>query len=379
MTVAEAYKPGGTGIAVPVATAILLTEKQQDFSTCHFSLLISISEADNFDKNVCPTVCESFAINITLKRTTASVREFHFPPGSSLTMEISIPTPREFSFKRTAISHGWCELLPFKFDQENWRLTRTVDLKDTRPVTITITAGKRALLINSPRQLSQTAVKQVNNDVRHMLRLDDDMEEFYRLVKQDADFNWIPAQGAGRLLRSPTVFEDLVKMICTTNCSWSLTKKMVTGLVENLGRESSGGLRTFPTPEAMAIMPVKFYVNEVRAGYRSEYLKELADRVASGELNVEAWFKSPLPTGELMKEMRGVKGVGPYAAENLLKLLGRYDGLALDSWTRARFFSIRNNGRKTTDKKIARYYSRFKQWRGLAFWCDMTRDWLDAE
>jgi 3-methyladenine DNA glycosylase/8-oxoguanine DNA glycosylase len=80
----------------------------------------------------------------------------------------------------------------------------------------------------------------------------------------------------------------------------------------------------------------------------------------------------------LIKEMRGVKGVGPYAAENLLKLLGRYDGLALDSWTRAKFYSVRNNGGKTTDKKIARYYSRFNEWRGLALWCDMTRDWLDG-
>ena len=293
-------------------------------------------------------------------------------------MEISITTPREFSFKRTVISHGWCELLPFKLDRENWRLTRTVDLKETRPVTITISATRRGLRINSPRQLSQSAARKVAHDVRHMLRLDDNMAEFYRLLEEDTDFNWIPAQGAGRLLRSPTVFEDLVKMICTTNCSWALTEKMVTGLVENLGRESSGGLRTFPTPEAMALMPLKFYVKEVRAGYRSEYLKELADRVASGALDVEAWFKSPLSTTDLMKEMRGVKGVGPYAAENVLKLLGRYDGLALDSWTRARFFSLRNNGRKTTDKKIARYYSRFKEWRGLALWCDVTRDWLDG-
>jgi 3-methyladenine DNA glycosylase/8-oxoguanine DNA glycosylase len=106
-------------------------------------------------------------------------------------------------------------------------------------------------------------------------------------------------------------------------------------------------------------------------------LKELADRVAAGELDVESWFGSSLSTLELLKEMRGVKGVGPYAAENLLKLLGRYDGLALDSWTRARFFAIRNNGRITTDKKIARYYSRFKEWRGLALWCDVTRDWLE--
>jgi N-glycosylase/DNA lyase len=294
-------------------------------------------------------------------------------------MEITIPTPREFSFKRTVISHGWCVLPPFAIDREKWRLTRTLDLKGAHPVTISIRANKRKLLIDTSRRLNQSETKKVVAAVRHMLRLDDNIEEFYRLVADDNDFNWVPLQGAGRLLRSPTVFEDLVKMICTTNCSWALTQKMVTGLVGSLGRESTSGSRTFPSPEAMALMPVKFYVNEVRAGYRSEYLKELADRVASGALDVEAWFQSPLNTAELTKEMRGVKGVGPYAAENLLKLLGRYDGLALDSWTRARFFSLRNNGRKTTDKKIARYYSRFKEWRGLALWCDVTRDWLDSD
>jgi N-glycosylase/DNA lyase len=210
-----------------------------------------------------------------------------------------------------------------------------------------------------------------------MLRLDDDMGEFYTRMAGESEFSWIPTQGAGRLLRSPTVFEDLVKMICTTNCSWALTQKMVTGLVENLGRESNDGRRAFPTPEAMALMPEKFYVNEVRAGYRAPYFKELADRVASGQLDVEGWLQSSLSTPELIKAMREVKGVGPYAAENVLKLIGRYDGLALDSWTRAKFFEVRNNGRKATDKKIARYYSRFKEWRGLALWCDMTRDWLE--
>jgi len=128
--------------------------------------------------------------------------------------------------------------------------------------------------------------------------------------------------------------------------------------------------------EVMAGMPLKFFVDDVRAGYRAPYLKELADRVASGELNVEEWLSSELPTAELVKQIKGVKGVGNYAAENLLKLLGRYDGLALDSWTRARFFELRNNGRKANDKKIARYYARFNEWRGLALWLDVTRDWL---
>src|SRR5882672_7901420 len=209
-------------------------------------------------------------------------------------MELAIATPRDFSFKRTVISHGWYDLLPFGLDRDKWLLRRTLDLKGDKPVTIAITAHNRQLRINTSRRLSQQASKQVVSDVRHMLRLDDDMAGFYLLMAEESDFAWVASQGAGRMLRSPTVFEDLVKMICTTNCSWALTDKMVTGLVQNLGRESNDGRRTFPTPEAMALMPLKFYVNEVRAGYRAPYLKELADRVASGELNVSEWLASDL-------------------------------------------------------------------------------------
>jgi len=307
--------------------------------------------------------------------------EFHHYDASILflinIMRFTIATPRTFNYKRTMVSHGWYGLLPFKFNEQDWSLERVIDLGNSIPVLVKITGTKRELRIDTISRLSKGAAESVTRDVRHMFRLDDDMSPFYNAMSADPDFAWIATAGAGRMLRSPTVFEDLVKMICTTNCSWALTQKMVTGLVENLGRESKDGKRTFPTPEAMALMPSKFYVNEVRAGYRAPYLKELADRVASGELNVGEWLTSELPTKELIKKIKGVKGVGDYAAENLLKLIGRYDGLALDSWTRAQFFRLHNSGRKATDKKIARYYSRFNSWRGLALWCDVTREWLN--
>lgn len=293
-------------------------------------------------------------------------------------MQLSITVPRTFNFKRTVISHGWCALLPFSLDRQRWVLSRVIDLPSGAPVTVDIAKKRNQLLIQTSRNLTKGTVDKVLSDVRHMLRLDDEMKNFYQLMSSEPDFEWIAQSGAGRMLRSPTVFEDLVKMICTTNCSWSLTEKMVTGLVQSLGRESDDGKRGFPSPQALAAMPLKYYVNEVRAGYRSPYLKELAERVATGQLDVESWLNSPLPTTDLMKAMRDVKGVGPYAAENLMKLVGRYDGLALDSWTRAKFYQVHNKGRKTTDKRIGRYYSRFGEWRGLALWCDMTRDWLDA-
>ncbi len=292
-------------------------------------------------------------------------------------MEILIPVTRDFSFRRTVMSHGWCELLPFTFDPKTWTLTRVLDLNGASPVTLKIKGTTRAIKISAPRRLSKNDVARVVRDLRRMFRLDDEIGTFYKLLADDSEFAWIPAQGAGRLLRSPTVFEDLVKMICTTNCSWALTDKMVSGLVNYLGREAPDGRRTFPTPQAMALMPAKFYRDEIRAGYRSPYFKELADRVASGALDVEQWLRSELPTDALKKEIKGVKGVGDYAAENVLKLLGRYDGLALDSWTRAKFARVRNKGRTASDKRIARFYSRFNSWRGLALWCDMTRDWMD--
>ncbi len=294
-------------------------------------------------------------------------------------MQLTIKTPPNFSFHRTVLSHGWCELLPFELDRTKWILTRVLDIGRTKPITVNISLGKNAIRVNTSRAVGKRDQEKIVRDVRHILRLDDDLGVFYELMLADADFGWITTEGAGRLLRSPTVFEDLVKMICTTNCSWALTEKMVTGLVNELGRDSDDGRKSFPDAQMMAAKPVAFYRDRIRAGYRAPYLKELAQRVAAGELDVESWLVSDAPLIELIKEMKSVKGVGNYAAENLLKLIGRYDGLALDSWTRAQFAKIRNQGRPASDKKISRFYARFDSWRGLALWCDMTRLWLDPE
>ena len=294
-------------------------------------------------------------------------------------MKLTIKTPKNFNFHRTVLSHGWCALLPFELDRTNWKLIRVFDRNQRKPLTVEITSRKGSVSVHTARAVNERAAENIIRDVRHMFRLDDDLKSFYERVSAEKDFEWIANQGAGHLLRSPTVYEDLVKMICTTNCSWALTEKMVTALVNELGTKSNDGRKSFPTAEVMAEKPADFYRDRIRSGYRAPYLKELAGRVASGELNVESWLTSKAPTSDLIKEMKTVKGVGNYAAENLLKLIGRYDGLALDSWTRAQFAALRNNGRTASDKKIRRYYSRFNSWRGLALWCDMTRHWLDPE
>ncbi|MEP6705599.1 MAG: Fe-S cluster assembly protein HesB, partial [Acidobacteriota bacterium] len=66
-------------------------------------------------------------------------------------------------------------------------------------------------------------------------------------------------------------------------------------------------------------------------------------------------------------------------ADNLLKLLGRYNGLALDSWLRSQFYRKHNREKVCADKKIERHYTKFGDWRGLAIWCDMTERWFDEK
>lgn len=285
-----------------------------------------------------------------------------------------LDTPKHFDFKRTVLSHGWCELRPFEFDQENWTIDAV--LKADHPISVKISEAKHQLQIEVFDKIEEKSATKIKRDVAHIFRIDDDLQDFYQIIKSEKSLAWIARQKAGRLLRSTTVFEDLVKTICTTNCSWSLTKIMVTNLVEKLGDSAKGEKKAFPTAEAMAKVPIEFYRAEIRSGYRAPYFKELAEKAALGNLEVENWLETDLPTADLKREMKQIKGVGDYAAENLLKLLGRYDGLALDSWLRGQFYKKHNDGNVCDDKQIRLYYERFGKWRGLVMWCEMTEKWM---
>lgn len=289
----------------------------------------------------------------------------------SITFFIEIP--KNFSFEQTLFSHGWSQLLPFVVDRENLTLSYVFnDSGKVFPAQISELDGKLKIEI-AESKVNQRTKDKIARDVRHILRLDDDLQNFYKATKAEKRLAWIAKSKAGRLMRSPTVWEDLVKTICTTNCSWALTKNMTANLVNKLGSPNTSGKRAFPTAEQMASVSEDFYKSEIRAGYRSNYFVELSEKAASGKINPESWLDPELPTAELKKQMKQIKGVGNYAAENLLKLVGRYDGLALDSWLRAKFYEKHNAGEICSDKKIEEFYQPFGDWRGLTIWCDMSK------
>jgi 3-methyladenine DNA glycosylase/8-oxoguanine DNA glycosylase len=213
--------------------------------------------------------------------------------------------------------------------------------------------------------------------VAHMFRLDEDLSGFYAIVGDDGELSWC-ARGAGRMLRAPTVFEDVVKTICTTNTAWSGTRKMTAALVEHLGVEAPGGARTFPTVEAMAEADDAFYRDVIRAGYRGPYLRKLAADVAEGTVDLEQLNDPALPDDEVAARLLALPGVGPYAAAHvMLTSLGRYSRLVLDSWTRPTYRKLSGARRALKDATIERRFKRYGEWAGLAFWLYLTRGWVE--
>jgi 3-methyladenine DNA glycosylase/8-oxoguanine DNA glycosylase len=271
---------------------------------------------------------------------------------------------------RTITSHGVADLPPNDIDLEGETLTTSLALP-RGAATVRISAGRRGYA-----QVEGTGPSAGGLDaVRHMLRLDADLSAFYAVAASDPDLSWAAA-GAGRLLRSPTVFEDVVKTICTTNCAWSATVRMTTALVDHLGPEAPDGRRAFPTPAAMAEADEAFYRDVVRAGYRGAYLRSLAESVSAGRLDLEALDDPELSDDEVAERLLALPGCGPYATAHMMMLLGRYSRLVLDSWTRPTYARLR--GRKAADRTIERRFRPYRDYAGLAFWLYLTRDWVEG-
>jgi N-glycosylase/DNA lyase len=280
-------------------------------------------------------------------------------------------------FARTIVSHGVAELPPNRVTLDTHTLETTLPVRGgARTVRVAAENGKLVVDILAGR--AGAGVRDtLTSTVAHMFRLDEDLSTFYALTREDVEFSWC-GQGAGRMLRAPTVFEDVVKTICTTNTAWSGTRKMTAALVDNLGVEAPGGRGAFPTPQAMAAADENFYKEVIRAGYRGPYLKKLATDVAEGTLDLEALNDRELPDDEAAARLLALPGVGPYAAAHvMLTSLGRYSRLVLDSWTRPTYGKLSGARNTLKDETIERRFRRYGDWAGLAFWLYLTRSWVE--
>jgi N-glycosylase/DNA lyase len=304
---------------------------------------------------------------------------------TSLDLELRAPGGEPVDLWRTLVSHGFAELAPTVLDEGRRMLAFTVRVPGGRPRRVTVSQGmgRRARVDVLGPKPGPKVVRAVLDGAAHVLRLDQDLSPFYVLAAADPELAWAAA-GAGRMLRSPCVFEDVVKTVCTTNCAWSATVRMVDALVTHLGDPAIGGdgplTNAFPVPDAMADAPESFYREVVRAGYRGAYLIGLARSVAEGKLDLEGFATATseeLPDAELEAALLALPGVGPYAAAHIMMTLGRHSRLILDSWTRPTYARLLGRKKPISDRAIEKRFHAYGDFAGLAFWLFVTRDWVD--
>ena len=274
-------------------------------------------------------------------------------------MELVIPAPADFSFAETVSAHGWRRLLPFVWHEDTQTLSRTEAFVDGHAATLEISAaanGGVSVCADAECDEGELAAR-----VRRMLQIDLPLEEFHAYCAARPELAHLAERRRGRLLRSPTLWEDAVKVIATTNTTWAQTISMTARLVREFGTEG----RTYPTPAQIAVVPLDDFAAKARMGYRAAYVHATATAVAEGSLDLEAWQAADLPADELRKRLLSLPGIGPYGAACLMLYLGKPAHVNSDSVARAAL--SQELGRPVTDKEVHAFFEAHGQWRGLVY------------
>jgi 3-methyladenine DNA glycosylase/8-oxoguanine DNA glycosylase len=284
-------------------------------------------------------------------------------------MRVTLPARKPFNFLSVVQSHGWVQLAPFHFEEESNTLHYILQQENGRVLKVKMQDAGDGVEVETEK-VNKAERREVADKVSWMFGLDMDFSRFYAASRREPKLAGAKKRSLGRLLRSPTVFEDVVKTILTTNTLWTATQNMTRKLVELYGAplDEEKDKRAFPSPASIASSSPEALKASVRVGYRAPAIHQLAVRVASGQLDLEALKTSSLPTLELRKELMTLNGVGPYAAANLLMILGRHDFIPIDSYALKMVSHEWYQGQPITAREVEKHFEQWGEFKGLAFW-----------
>jgi len=283
-------------------------------------------------------------------------------------VELKLLARQPFNFISVVESHGWAQLAPFIFDKEAGVLVYTDCLANGHVLKYRMSAVPGGMQVQT-ESLSKAEQSDVSERVTWMFGLDMDFSAFYAAARNEPKLAHAEHAARGRVLRSPSLFEDCIKTILTTNTQWGATKRMNLNLIASYGNPLPGNdSRAFPSPASIAASNPEILKETVRVGYRAPAIHELAGRVASGELDIESFKTSGPSTLELRKELLKIKGVGPYAAANLLLILGRGDFIPVDSWALKLVSHEWYDGEPVTPGQVEAHFEQWGEFKGLAYW-----------
>jgi len=188
-------------------------------------------------------------------------------------MKFSLSARPPFNFLSVINSHGWRQLAPFSYDETTSTLSYVLQLSNGRVIELNLRDAVEGVSVETEK-LDQVERREVADKVTWMFGLEMDFSLFYAASRAEPKLARAKKRALGRVLRSPNLFEDVIKTILTTNTLWAATKNMTRKLVDEFGEAlpsagrvalneseertlapgASAGAeaKAFPTPEATA-------------------------------------------------------------------------------------------------------------------------------
>ncbi len=169
--------------------------------------------------------------------------------------------------------------------------------------------------------------------VTHYFALDHPLPEICEAFPKDPIMNAARDFCRGlRIIRQPK-WECLATFICSSMKQVAHIRQISLALRNRFGDQRKIGSRavhTFPSPQRIA-RASESQLRECKLGYRAKNLRATAQRVSSGECDLEAWWM--LPDGDLRKNLCELPGVGAKIA-NCVMLFAyeRLRAFPIDVW-----------------------------------------------
>ena len=201
-----------------------------------------------------------------------------------------------------------------------------------------------------------------------MLMLKIDFSEFHQRCRHHKRLDHVAEKGLGSMLRSPSIWEDVVKVLCTTNVNWGGTQNMAERLTRFFGSRTPCGYRCFPSAARIFQEDRRTLTYKSKLGYRAELLAKISRDVVKGNLDLSEWEQLDASTKEIRSKILELKGFGPYAAASVLALVNRYDFLPVDSIFMTHVSHLYFNGERPTHTQAENIYDQWDRWKYLAYW-----------
>jgi len=216
---------------------------------------------------------------------------------------------------------------------------------------------------------STSLAEDVTHHIVKVLRLDDDLNAFYKAFDASGDIvtkTFAPLKGL-RLMRGNNFFETLISSISTQHNSivlWTRSMKLIRDIYGPSARLSDGStIHLFPKPETLASASEQD-LEKAGLAYRGKYIIEAARRVRDGSLNLEELNNVDYEAAK--RKLMELPGIGPKVADCILLYgLGKTEAAPVDIWIHRIVRKLYFNGANVSTEKVARFLrERYGHWAG---------------